>query len=222
MQFFIIFLVCTYVICATIFVSYINFGFLSNNENANFILDIYSAIPYSDTIINTSLFIVTLVYLSFFYSLYKKFAPRWRVKIGDKIIKKLRKNLNNKLYSEGQCLSYLRKIDPFVFEELLLSIYKERGFKIKRNKRYTGDGGIDGIVWIDGCKTYIQAKRYKSYIQKKHVLEFILLTEKDHVNGVFIHTGKTGAKTKNEAFNNNIEIISGRKLIDFIQNKKKT
>lgn len=43
-----------------------------------------------------------------------------------------------------QKINYLRKIDPFVFEELLLEGFEAHGFRTIRNKRYTGDGGIDG------------------------------------------------------------------------------
>ncbi|MCO7451724.1 restriction endonuclease, partial (plasmid) [Enterobacter hormaechei] len=42
-----------------------------------------------------------------------------------------------------QKINYLRKIDPFVFEELLLEGFEAHGFRTIRNKRYTGDGGID-------------------------------------------------------------------------------
>ncbi|WP_349949896.1 restriction endonuclease, partial [Escherichia coli] len=45
-----------------------------------------------------------------------------------------------------QKINYLRKIDPFVFEELLLEGFEAHGFRTIRNKRYTGDGGIDGQV----------------------------------------------------------------------------
>ncbi|WP_228703482.1 restriction endonuclease [Klebsiella pneumoniae] len=45
----------------------------------------------------------------------------------------------------GYKIAYLRKIDPFTFEELLLEGFESHGFSIIRNKRYTGDGGIDGV-----------------------------------------------------------------------------
>ena len=59
----------------------------------------------------------------------------------------------------GQKIAYLRKIDPFVFEELLLEGFERRGFEVIRNRRYTGDGGIDGRVKIDGQTWLVQAKR---------------------------------------------------------------
>ena len=117
-------------------------------------------------------------------------------------------------------LSYLRKIDPFVFEELLLYSFKEKGAKIIRNDKYTGDGGIDGRVVNSKGKSLIQAKRYGPYINLAHVKEFGELIKSDRKanHGYFIHTGKTGKgvyeilKTENY----NITIISGSKLIDLV------
>ncbi len=99
---------------------------------------------------------------------------------------------------------------------MLLSAFKNKGFKIKRNKRYTNDGGIDGIIFNSkGDKILIQAKRYKSYINPKHVKEFESLVERQKCFGFFIHTGKTG--TKSYSFNKSIKIISGSKLLELIK-----
>lgn len=71
-----------------------------------------------------------------------------------------------------QKIDYLRKIDPFVFEELLLEGFEAHGFRTIRNKRYTGDGGIDGQVIIGKYRYLIQAKRYRGHIALQHVQEF--------------------------------------------------
>lgn len=63
----------------------------------------------------------------------------------------------------GQKIAYLRKIDPFVFEELLLEGFERRGFEVIRNRRYTGDGGIDGRVKIDGQTAYPCQTLYQLY-----------------------------------------------------------
>ncbi|EPG3837388.1 restriction endonuclease [Klebsiella pneumoniae] len=68
-----------------------------------------------------------------------------------------------------QKIDYLRKIDPFVFEELLLEGFEAHGFRTIRNKRYTGDGGIDGQVIIGKYRYLIQAKRYRGHIALQHV-----------------------------------------------------
>jgi len=127
--------------------------------------------------------------------------------------KKIYKRINeieNK--NEGWLLSYLRKIDPFAFEELILISFKKKGFKIFRNKRYTGDGGIDGKIQKDGEMFLIQAKRYSDYINIQHVKEFINICETKGMRGYFIHTGKTGAQAYELLREHSVKIISGGKL----------
>ena len=142
----------------------------------------------------------------------------WKAK---KISRKI--NSNNFKY-DSAILSYLRKIDPFVFEELLLYTFKKYGYKIYRNKRYTGDGGIDGKVRIDGYVYYIQAKRYQNYINYQHVKDFNYLCRRFNKKGLFIHTGKTGEASVKIAKcdNSNIQIISGQKLIDFLKYERRS
>lgn len=120
---------------------------------------------------------------------------------------------------QGQQINYLRKIDPFVFEELLLDAFEFKGYKVVRNKRYTGDGGIDGIVYDkNGNKILIQAKRYSSYINPQHVTTFQnLLASKKAVKGFFIHTGKTSFNTRNQFKHTNVVLIGGSKLLDLIK-----
>jgi restriction system protein len=92
-------------------------------------------------------------------------------------------------------LAYLRKIDPFVFEELLLTCFERQGFTIRRNERYTGDGGLDGRVWLHGELYLIQAKRYKDSINPVHLEEFgRLIQSRGAAGGYFVHTGRTGDK----------------------------
>ena len=139
-----------------------------------------------------SVFYIAVV-LFFTYRIYRHYKPRWRVKKAAQVLFKIR-GFNSSGSHIGM-INYLKKIDPFVFEELLLTCFKEAGFKIKRNRRYTGDGGIDGKVWINGRQNLIQAKRYKSYIKKSHVQEFIDLCDKRKKDGLFIHTGKIGRES---------------------------
>lgn len=87
----------------------------------------------------------------------------------------------------------LRAMDPLAFEELLLESFERRGYKVIRNRRYTGDGGIDGQVVIDGAVWLIQAKRYADTIRSEHVAAFEALCRTKGRRGLFIHTGRTGA-----------------------------
>ncbi len=133
------------------------------------------------------------------------------IRKGKRILDKI-----NQFDNDGAKIAYLRKIDPFVFEELILSAFKNKGYKIIRNKRYTGDGGIDGRVKIEGKLFLVQAKRYSSAINPSHVGEFVNVVSKQcAAGGFFVHTGRTGKKSL-EMNTGNIQFISGGKLIDLL------
>lgn len=113
----------------------------------------------------------------------------------------------------GRFFSYIRTIDPFVFEELLLIAFKSRGLKVVHNKRYTGDGGIDGMVILPSQQRIaLQAKRYKNHINIQHLKDFAQ-TVKTHGchNGYFIHCGKSGQAVY-QNLPDNITLISGAAL----------
>lgn len=119
----------------------------------------------------------------------------------------------------GRAFAYLRKINPFVFEELVLDAFDANGFSVTRNKRYSSDGGIDGRVSIDGKNYLVQCKRYKTYIQLRHVEDFAALCEDVHQGGFFVHTGKTGPGSRG-AQRGRVEIVSGEGLIRLLSSRK--
>jgi len=117
----------------------------------------------------------------------------------------------------GRKFAYLRKVDPFTFEEMILEALELRGHKVKRNHRYTGDGGIDGRVWLNGELYIIQAKRYSGHITRSHVNDFSYLVENYNCKGLFIHTGRTGKASHHIANKDSrISIISGQRLLDLL------
>ena len=118
------------------------------------------------------------------------------------------------LESDGRRLCYLRKINPFVFEELLLLAFERQGYRVRRNARYSGDGGLDGQVWIAGTHYLIQAKRYSRAIDPQHVADFARLLRQRNKAGLFIHTGRTGSKSREivRAYPQ-LTLISGQKLL---------
>tara|TARA_R110000737_G_scaffold152355_1_gene181676 strand:- start:433 stop:1011 length:579 start_codon:yes stop_codon:yes gene_type:complete len=115
-------------------------------------------------------------------------------------------------------ITFLRnEVNPYVFEEMILSALKKNGHKITRNLRYTGDGGIDGRAKIHGKKVIIQAKRYKSHINASDVQAFATECQRQKVSGLFVHTGKTGKLSRLHAsMARNIDIISGDRLIQLL------
>ena len=94
--------------------------------------------------------------------------------------------------SKRSVIAYLKKINNYLMEELVLSSLEAQGHAVKRNHRYSGDGGIDGKAVIYGKQFYIQTKRYTGHISKQHMAAFIAICDRDRVNGLFVHTGKTG------------------------------
>ena len=108
----------------------------------------------------------------------------------------------------------LRAMDPLAFEELLLEAFERRGHRVIRNRRYTGDGGVDGEVIMDGERWLIQAKRYRDAIRPEHVWDFARLCASRRRRGLFIHTGRTGGMSRAVVDGaTGIEIVSGRKLL---------
>ena len=116
----------------------------------------------------------------------------------------------------AQRMAYLRKIDPLTFEELLLEAAKRRGYRIHRNKRYSGDGGVDGRIESNGRVFLIQAKRYSGHVNRQDVADFRKLVEQSGCYGMFCHTGRTGAATREVGKTDRVTILSGESLLRFI------
>ncbi|ODG99629.1 hypothetical protein A4S05_37340 [Nostoc sp. KVJ20] len=151
--------------------------------------------------------------------------------------KNLKKHLNNIEYASQVLLELrsitqlaklpvviatLRRISPYVFEELVLTCCFEQGWQIQRNFRYTGDGGIDGRVLILGKLYVIQVKRYADYISPKHIKDFLCCIEGEGASGgFFVHTGITGQLSKQLIRRSDkIILVSGQKLVNFVLGKQ--
>lgn len=124
------------------------------------------------------------------------------------------------LAGDAQRLTYLRKINPYVFEELLLLACERQGHPVKRNASYSGDGGLDGQVIINGKKYFIQAKRYGRTITPSHIQDFGALLLKSRCEGFFIHTGRTGYLSRALLQNHtHVHLVSGQRLLDLLAGK---
>lgn len=120
-----------------------------------------------------------------------------------------------------RAISMLRKMNPYAFEELLLSCCEDQGWQIQRNFRYSSDGGIDGRVLIAGKLYLIQAKRYKSHINPRHIQGFHQTIQRESATGgFFIHSRKTGSISKDLIRDFQIILLSGQRLVDFVLGRK--
>ena len=138
----------------------------------------------------------------------KKTKHDKKIKTADYVIKKIGN------FTPPQKLGYLRKIDPYSFEELIMTCLERKGFPIKRNERYSNDGGIDGRFFVNGEMYLIQAKRYQKEIRYDHLEEFSNILSRQNCKGLFVHTGKTPKNISERNINmDNITIISGSRLL---------
>ena len=122
------------------------------------------------------------------------------------------------IHNPAKKISFLKTLNhqPFVFEEMVLLALKSKGFVVKRNDRYTGDGGIDGTAYRNQYTYIIQCKCYGKCrtIKTSDVLDLERLCTGKNVKGLFIHTAKTPIKTLKSNMYPNVEIISGKKLVE--------
>ena len=117
----------------------------------------------------------------------------------------------------ARVFGYLRKVDPYVFEEMILTELEARGHGIKRNARYSGDGGADGAFVLNGRRWLIQAKRYRGPVRTADIAAFDALCRQLGARGLFVHTGRTTGVGRDTAKGSGfIRIISGGDLIGFL------
>jgi restriction system protein len=122
---------------------------------------------------------------------------------------------------DGRTIAYLKKVDPTVFEELVLTALQSGGRLVRRNLRYTGDGGEDGRFFEPGIGwVLVQCKRYGAHISAEHVRDFSRLVHRTGCSaGLFVHTGRSGLETKmlTSDVNTRIVMVSGAKLVSLLR-----
>lgn len=152
--------------------------------------------------------------LSKFLAFYRKYFKvsnkhKWHRQTASKVLNRIRQ-----FETSVQKERYIQKMSPFAFEDLILTAYKNNGCKIKRNRRKTGDGGIDGMVYLSKQWQLIQAKRYdKAYIRFKDIEEFNKICYTKKKKGLFIFVGKISEVTIKKAQGcEKVTLVYGDKL----------
>ena len=132
---------------------------------------------------------------------------RWRA------ARRLRRRIIKDAFTPERTIGYLRSVDPFVFEELVLLSFRKAGYRIRRNRRYTGDGGIDGRMSKGSRRWLLQMKRYGGHIDAADVRAFAGLCREHGACGAFVHTGRTGGAARDAVREaENVFIVSGERL----------
>ncbi|MES2260588.1 MAG: restriction endonuclease [Pseudomonadota bacterium] len=121
----------------------------------------------------------------------------------------------------ARSLGYLRAVDPLVFEEVVLSALEDAGMLVLRSKRYSGDGGVDGVVWLPGRGWHaVQSKRYRHHVCLAHVCAFgEVIASGDYDGGLFVHTGRSGAALYPKMDAARIALLSGNRLLKLVRER---
>ncbi|MBO3462852.1 restriction endonuclease [Aetokthonos hydrillicola Thurmond2011] len=119
-------------------------------------------------------------------------------------------------------ISQLRLFNPFLFEEILLNCCKKFGYCVLPKKGFTKDNGIDGCFSYLGRFYVVQAKLYGAEANPEHILHLVEASKWHHAaKGFLFHTGKASEDfRKAAALAENVDIVSGQKLIDFLLGRK--
>ena len=148
-------------------------------------------------------------------------SERKRVAYHGRVLAQARRRLRtlhkiNPRLRPAAAMDYLRKVSPFVFEEMILCELERRKLSVARSVRYTGDSGVDGRFFINGVLWIIQAKRYSGDVEARDVEAFEACCFEHEACGVFIYTGRTPPAVRSRARQNcKVTIINGERLIAF-------
>jgi restriction endonuclease Mrr len=112
----------------------------------------------------------------------------------------------------------LKQLNPFVFEEVLLQACERWQYHAIRTEKQTKDNGIDGGFACGGYFYVLQAKLYGGDPVPEHLGMFAkAIGWHQAARGFFCHTGRATEEFVAEAARHpQIEVVSGRKLTDFL------
>lgn len=143
---------------------------------------------------------------------------RRRVKASRRVLNTLRSFSGEA--AQARTMVYLRTVDPLTYEEIILSALEDAGAIVLRNRRYTGDGGIDGRCWFPGCgwrTVAIQCKRYSASVVPAHAAAFCATVRRGgFTGGLYIHCGRTGPASYQALRGNSVALINGRRLLQLV------
>jgi restriction system protein len=123
-------------------------------------------------------------------------------------------------------LDKLRESTPLFFERTILKLIEKMGYGKGEVTGKSGDGGVDGIIYLDKLKIdkiYLQAKRYSenNLITSSMIRDFYgALDFKGVDKGIFITTSKFSRDIKNSydssKSSKKIILIDGNQLVDLM------
>jgi hypothetical protein len=110
----------------------------------------------------------------------------------------------------AELLDQLRSIDWFQFEKIVALLYQKLGYSVTRRGGANPDGGIDLVIEMDGSRSAVQCKQWRTWnVGVKPVREFLgALTDAGVKRGIFITLGGYTGDARALAEKHGIEIVN--------------
>lgn len=138
---------------------------------------------------------------------------RWR-----KEARAVLKRLSRSSLTDDQGYQIVQGMSAYAFEYLITEGFREQGFEIRKLKRSSGDGGIDGMVKLDGCWHLIQAKRYNAPVSTATLNEFYQVCVERRMPGLFVATnGFTSPASAFAKKAGRLTLLNGMELISIFR-----
>ena len=125
---------------------------------------------------------------------------------------------------EQELLERVKEMDPYEFEDLILSLLEKMGYGSVERTLKSNDGGVDGIVNQDQLgldRIYMQVKRFNDQnVRETHIRDFIGAMSGDTMKGIFVTTSAFDRKAVDKAkyAHHKIVLIDVRRLAELLYN----
>ncbi len=119
--------------------------------------------------------------------------------------------------AEQRVRQTLNAMSPYAFEYLITEGLKRQGADIRKIQRASGDGGIDGMLKLQGRWHLIQAKRYRSPVSTPMIEDFHRLCQEKRMPGVFVaSSGFTQPARQFAQRTRRVKLLDGARLVEAI------
>lgn len=145
------------------------------------------------------------------------------VETPEEIFERVHGEINGTLSDE--LLSLLIEKSPQFFEKLTVKLVERMGYGIGEETRYSGDSGIDGIIYVDKLgfdRIGIQAKLWSAdkVVGRPEIQKFygaLANSEYGKIDkGLFVTTAKFSQKAREYAAAQHIILIDGKRLAELM------
>jgi restriction system protein len=142
---------------------------------------------------------------------------RWRNEALNTLKALKKRKTKNTAGDEQKVRQTLNAMSPYSFEYLITEGFKRQGAEIRKIQRASGDGGIDGMLKLNGRWHLIQAKRYQTPVSSSMIEGFHQLCQEKRMPGVFVaSSGFTQPARQFAVRTRRVKLLDGTRLAEVI------